>query len=344
MKMLRDFLITEFPRENYEIVPVFSRQPININPEDCVFFEGSSNAAIQKSPFFIIQNARITNTGQIYEGMRLSSSFFGYWATEDFNLDISKLQAVCYSNKRLVIDLIKSLVAKKINIEDGVYIYAGNLQYRYYYHWITDTLSSLLAALEKIKVRPKLLLPCWYDDKSHQVKSANDLSFVMESLKHFDVDLEIFSPSDGTRHIKNLWILNYPSNYKMHNKNLVRNIRNYVFEKLCLSKDCNYPKKIFISRQQQQIRSIKNWSEVKNVLKQNNCEIIDFENLSWEEQVKYAFNADSIFGVHGGGLTNIIFMEEDKSVFEIHRANNGEKINDCFYRLASAPYVRIDVL
>lgn len=84
MKMLRDFLITEFPRENYEIVPVFSRQPININPEDCVFFEGSSNAAIQKSPFFIIQNARITNTGQIYEGMRLSSSFFGYWATEDF--------------------------------------------------------------------------------------------------------------------------------------------------------------------------------------------------------------------------------------------------------------------
>ena len=62
MKMLGDFLITEFPRENYEIVPVFSRKPININPEDCVFFEGSSNAAIQKSPFFIIQNARITNT------------------------------------------------------------------------------------------------------------------------------------------------------------------------------------------------------------------------------------------------------------------------------------------
>jgi hypothetical protein len=59
---------------------------------------------------------------------------------------------------------------------------------------------------------------------------------------------------------------------------------------------------------------------------------IDFSNLSFEEQIETANSSKFIIGVHGAGLTNLMFMEQNSFVLEIDFFNWGF---NCYEHLAS---------
>lgn len=74
---------------------------------------------------------------------------------------------------------------------------------------------------------------------------------------------------------------------------------------------------IFIKRHN---RKIKNEKDVLNIFKNKfNTEIeeIDFSEMSFEEQMKKSNSSDLLIGVHGAGLTNLMFMQPDAKIFEI---------------------------
>ena len=54
---------------------------------------------------------------------------------------------------------------------------------------------------------------------------------------------------------------------------------------------------------------------------------------TFEEQIKIYHGANIIGGLHGGGLTNILFMNPGTKLLEVRREN--DNLNNCYYTLAS---------
>ena len=62
--------------------------------------------------------------------------------------------------------------------------------------------------------------------------------------------------------------------------------------------------------------------------------VINFENLSFEEQREIAAEASILAGVHGAGLTNMLFMEKGSKILELTSLLNGEQYY--YYTLSNA--------
>jgi capsular polysaccharide biosynthesis protein len=77
-------------------------------------------------------------------------------------------------------------------------------------------------------------------------------------------------------------------------------------------------RRIFINRISKVGRTISNFDEVEKVLQKFKFEICDTGNMSVENQSKLFGSASVIVGIHGAGLTNLIFANESTKVIEIN--------------------------
>lgn len=77
------------------------------------------------------------------------------------------------------------------------------------------------------------------------------------------------------------------------------------------------PKRIFISRNDATSRKIVNQSEIDVVLEEFEFTSISLSNLTLAEQIQIFANAEAVVGVHGAGLTNIVFGSRSLRVLEI---------------------------
>ena len=76
-------------------------------------------------------------------------------------------------------------------------------------------------------------------------------------------------------------------------------------------------KRIFISRKLAARRKLVNEYELLDVLKPYGFVSYDLERLSWPEQVALFRNAEAIVGMHGAGLTNMIYAQSACLVVEL---------------------------
>ena len=79
----------------------------------------------------------------------------------------------------------------------------------------------------------------------------------------------------------------------------------------------DHPDRIYISRENLDVRYVTNRKELEGVLEEFDIEICTPETLSVAEQIRLYENADLIVGPHGGALANTIFSKE-ASIIEFH--------------------------
>ena len=79
--------------------------------------------------------------------------------------------------------------------------------------------------------------------------------------------------------------------------------------------------------------AMQNESEIFPLLKKFNFEIVFPEEMTFEEQIEIYHGANIMGGLHGGGLTNILFMNPGTKLLEVRREN--DNLNNCYYTLAS---------
>lgn len=85
----------------------------------------------------------------------------------------------------------------------------------------------------------------------------------------------------------------------------------------------NYPKRIFISRQDSRNRRLAlNEDAVFEILKTFGFKKYCLTNLSVIEQAALFQNAEIIIGAHGAGLTNILFCKPNTKIIEIFQARS----------------------
>lgn len=216
--------------------------------------------------------------------------------------------------------LLTILRRKRINLRKAIFLtdtWSTN-----YFHWFTDTLPRLLLA-EKHFAEIPILLPAYFDR----------FPYILESLKAFDKSKIIWLHDYQKAKVSELIYIPHTAPTGNYNEEIIREIREKLRQFFKL--DTIEPsKKTMISRQDAHGRRIINYNEVKKQLTEENIHEIIFEKKTWQQQVEIAANSKLLIGVHGAGLTNILFMSEGTKVLELRRKD--DSFNNCYFSLASA--------
>lgn len=184
-----------------------------------------------------------------------------------------------------------------------------------YHHWLIECLVRIkyLNEFDKEK-KLKIILP------------NNMNSFQKESIKLLDIPEENIIYLDKNYRFKKL----YFSSLGNFSHNEISWLREYIFNKLSIIPKSE--KKYYISRNDANQRRINNESDLINLLKEQDFEILELTKYSFIEQVKIFSQAKVIIAPHGAGMTNMIFTPSDCNIIEL--APN-DQVNHCFWLLSN---------
>lgn len=73
--------------------------------------------------------------------------------------------------------------------------------------------------------------------------------------------------------------------------------------------DKNKNRKVYVSRSPLRARFINNDNEIQKIASRHGFEIIDCDNLSFSQQVSMFSECSHVIGIHGAGLTNIVWRK-----------------------------------
>lgn len=194
----------------------------------------------------------------------------------------------------------------------------------YYMHWLCETLPRIyLLSLLKCE-NPKVILPG---------PTMRDIKFIRQSLALLFPDINfLFTENHNMIESRELIWISHMGQPFQFNPLLMTGFREFVRRKL--KENCNSSgKKLYISRRNAVCRKIINENEVEQLLRGFGFETICFEDYSFEEQVKICSQSEILIGIHGAGLSNMIFQPEGSFVLELQRRMS---YASCFYSLANA--------
>ncbi len=292
---------------------VTRKLPLNFKEADLSLFAHELSMAIHETRLNYLQNVVVTGDGFLYQHKRIRPESF----------------ADCRPSRRR--DLIKANLRRiKIGLKGDIKdlhkpaVWFTDQWSHMYFHWIMDALPRLFVAKDYIKGR-KILLP----DKFEKMR------FVRESLHAFEIENElVFIPSDQVLRVEDLLIPSHTAPTGNFNEEIVQNMRGYYQDYYDNAHELNLGDKIYVSRAKAKWRKVINEDEVVRLLSRYGFEVIYYEDYSWAEKVAIGSNAKYLVSLHGAGLTNMLFMNDDSFLFEFRLS--GDKSNNAFFSMASA--------
>jgi hypothetical protein len=186
-----------------------------------------------------------------------------------------------------------------------------------YFHWMTRCLPKAIILADMYPNDP-LLVPS-------RLKRNR---FLTESLKRaglYDRVLQLRSPRVLVRELNVLVGMGTMNEYALR----------VVRERLSApqsSQQSAMGARIFVSRAGASWRKLLNENEVRDRLRELSFEVVDFGKLSFAEQIEVSAHASILVGVHGAGLTNMLFARPGLQVVEIEETGFP---NPDYYLLAS---------
>ena len=152
--------------------------------------------------------------------------------------------------------------------------------------------------------------------------------------KHFNINV---MSNHGVYKVSNLHY--FPNaNPSYTNPNIFNTIAFNLFlqsTKSLLKQVDNCKSLVYIKRTSTQ-RNIQNTDDFEKMLVQKGFQICIMENYTLQTQIDICHNAKFILGVHGAGLTHIIYCKPECIVLELkHKGMNSFRIHNCYGQLAS---------
>ncbi len=334
----------------------FTREyPVNIKQQDKNIFKTNLKIELPEPEILTINNVKITTEGYLIKNFKLLSYSWqkeglkrGNWNNLDelllyflrenyYEFDFLESQylkglkkninKLGWSLKPFLKDpffMRTFLLKNKIKINKRA-VWCTDEYTNNYYHWFSEALPRLYHIYRNTQDFV-LLLPNILKEKEYVKKSL--LPFKIDDIRYIDEN-EIIETEE----------LIIPRQFSPHvyiNDNITNSFRYFLINKL---KE-NLPKvdkgnKIYISRAGAEKRKITNEKELFPILEDHNFDIVQFEKFDWEKQVSMANNADYLVGLHGAGLTNMLFMEPGSSVLELNFFID-EEMRMHYFHLASA--------
>ncbi len=276
--------------------------PANLRTEDRDLFACEFEKDIEASHVLVIDNALILRD-VILAPWQLKI-YLGYSRVEKLTL-------------RDVAARLALLVGTDIDfIEYGIWI-IDNWSHNYF-HWLTDAIPRLLSA-RLVAPGASVMLPPRY----------RSISYVREALEILGVEADYFDDSKRVS-VGRLCLPNHTAVTGNFNHRFINEVRDQLRSS---NPAGGRHRKVYVSRKKARARKIVNEHEVQEVLDGHGFEIHYFEDYSLAAQIELMGETRTLVGLHGAGLTNMLFMAPGGSVLEIR--NPGDTHNNCYFTLAS---------
>lgn len=195
-----------------------------------------------------------------------------------------------------------------------------------YFHWMTEwcgQVEGLLHYHAQTGILPKLIV------------RANGPAYMQESLKLLGFDADALVPwqdDSPAAFVENCVVSSIPGNRVACSPRSLHWLRNKFLTAVGVDQNnLNADRKIYISRKKGGWRSIVNDDEVVDFMEQAGFQILAAEKLSFTDQIKLFSEAKMIVGLHGSGLTNVLFAPKT-SVLELV----GSYGDGVFYSIAAS--------
>ncbi|MDB5133933.1 MAG: glycosyltransferase family 61 protein, partial [Mucilaginibacter sp.] len=184
-----------------------------------------------------------------------------------------------------------------------------------YYHWICESIFRLWLVRDKID-QLILVLPDFY----------KDADFIMGSLEPFNIRNIFFIPAGKSLMVKNLCLPQIKPVCDSYKASHIKQVRDFYRNYVLLKKDISVRRedKLYVSRQLAGRRKVMNEEEVLEILERHGFTIFYPERFSFLEQVAIFSDVKYLVGMHGSGLTNLLFMGKGTSLLELHKNQTNE--------------------
>jgi capsular polysaccharide biosynthesis protein len=196
-----------------------------------------------------------------------------------------------------------------------------------YFHWFADALTRAELVKDYTDKYP-LILP----------EEFKSIEYISQSLEMLGIPCIYIDKLKRVK-VQELLLTSYTAPTGNYNKTLLKNLskrfREWVRENPVdfININKNTSKKIYVSRANTYRRRIINEVELLPIFKKYGFEVVHPENMSFKKQVRLFSSVSVLAGLHGAGLTNMMFMRTGGIVFEIRRCADTQ--NNCFFTMAS---------
>lgn len=191
--------------------------------------------------------------------------------------------------------------------------------YFQYFHWFIDCLPRLWILL-KYGIKPEKYF--FGEIGTHE--------FIIESLKVLNISLDSCIQIDLSKsyNFSNVYFPTSLLNESVHLRPSLGDGKHFkggwdpdylkfinkAFRNFYLKDQNKSTKRIFITRGELDHRKLENKKEIYSLLEKFNFEIINPGELSFSSQVKTFASASIIIGIHGAGLTNVLWANTSSKV------------------------------
>lgn len=220
--------------------------------------------------------------------------------------------------KKLIRFIKNSIMSRTIKIEKGIWIcnlWSGN-----YYHWFMDCIPRLLMAESHLEDHV-IVLP----------ERFQSYSFIKESLDFLGKKAIYVQPNVNYK-VSKLLLPSEIGTIGQYRIELLEKLK----EKFVKDTDTIVGKRrIFIMRRPAKARNIINKDAMFEILNEFKYEIHYFEDYNLLKQIDIIKETKILVGIHGAGLTNMVFMPKGGTVLEFRNGEDGSKLVNCFFTLAA---------
>lgn len=187
-----------------------------------------------------------------------------------------------------------------------------------YNHWLWDELPRLLTALPHLPAETQFLVP----EPLAEIQRDSLIALGIEA------DRLLPQAYDCESVVERLWFATPlgHSEWAATAPDVAMQLREKFLKAYGLEAG-RADRRLYISRSQASYRRLLNEEELLPILKQHRFEVIRPETLSFADQVRTFAQASVIMGVHGAGLTNMLFAPAEAKIIELH----GPKVTRTHY-------------
>jgi glycosyltransferase involved in cell wall biosynthesis len=276
--------------------------PSNISKEHQALMQPYASYTIQGERIVHLKGALITPEGLIGKYGRLHR----YCA---FNLRGYADKNFYYPFARLFLE--QTLVSLKGKSLIRLYIPGKSLvihtKWFNYAFWLNSALVRLLLVEKAGLLKDvKLIYP----------ENWERIPYVNESLALFPELKKEILPHDQLYASEELYFPEVRQYTGAINPDHVRMIRDEIPKRLGIQLMTPY-RKVYISRKKRGVRMPENEENIIILLKADDFEIIDFDDLNFKEQVQLMTQTKVLISIHGAGMANINFMQKGSTVIEL---------------------------
>ena len=172
-----------------------------------------------------------------------------------------------------------------------------------YFHFFNDVLSKifflkkegLLADRIPVVISQKLWKKPYFQFYLNHSNFLKSLNWFVQSNEYIACEKAVFCKPLTNR--KDLW--------------------NLMLSSFDFKADLTNDRRIFLTRSKSRLRFVENTDEIESICRQQGLDIVDADKLTPEQQVELFSKTSMIVGLHGAGMTNMIFSGPGCKILEI---------------------------